>query len=76
MAKFKRLASDHEKAYGTKVDVEDEVEKYRILASKIKPYVCETVSYIHKVLDANEKILVEGAKYEPLIFNIDTNSLT
>ena len=62
--KFKRLAADHEKAYGTKVDVENEVEGYRILAAKIKPYVCETVSYMHKVLDANEKILVEGAKYE------------
>ena len=65
--KFKRLAADHERAYGTTVDLESEIEGYRVLAAKIKPYVAETVSYMHKVLDANEKILVEGAKYELML---------
>ena len=60
--RFKRLASDHERAYGTKVDVQAEVSKYQVLADKIRPYVTETVSYMHKVLDAGEKVLVEGAK--------------
>ena len=60
--RFKRLASDHERAYGTKVDVQAEVSKYQDLADKIRPYVTETVSYMHKVLDAGEKVLVEGAK--------------
>ena len=60
--KFKRLASDHERAYGTQVDVEAEVSKYKELSEKIKPYVTETVSYMHKVLEAGEKVLVEGAK--------------
>ena len=38
------------------------MSKYKELAKKIKPYVTETVSYMHKVLDAGEKVLVEGAK--------------
>lgn len=70
--KFKRLASDHERAYGTQVDVQAEVSKYKELAKKIKPYVTETVSYMHKVLDAGEKVLVEGANASMLDIDFGT----
>merc|ERR1712141_401463 len=70
--KFKRLASDHERAYGTQVDVEAEVSKYKELSEKIKPYVTETVSYMHKVLEAGEKVLVEGANASMLDIDFGT----
>lgn len=44
-----------------KVDVEEEVAKYRVYAERVRPLVANTVAYIHKCLQENKKVLVEGA---------------
>ena len=44
------------KAFGFEVNVEDEIENYRELAKKIKPFVCETVSYLHEVMASDKKV--------------------
>ena len=59
--KFRQIASDHMRAFNIEFDVENEIEKYRQLAEEIRPYVCETVSYLHEILSSGKKVLVEGA---------------
>ena len=49
------------RAFNIEFDVEKEIEKYRELAEEIRPYVCETVSYLHEILSSGKKVLVEGA---------------
>ena len=44
-----------------KVDIEEEVGKYRVYAERMRPLVANTVAYIHKCLQDNKKVLVEGA---------------
>lgn len=43
------------------VNVEEELLRYKELAEKIRPYVAETVSYLHNALRSGKKVLVEGA---------------
>ena len=59
--KFRQLAADHIKAFGIEINIDEEIENYRKLAEEIRPYVCETVSYLHEVLSSGAKVLVEGA---------------
>ena len=65
--KFRRIASYHEQAYGIEIDVEEEITKYQQLALEIKPFVAETVSYLHDVLSSGKKVLVEGANASMLV---------
>lgn len=44
-----------------KVDIEEEVGKYRVYAERVRPLVANTVAYIHKCLQESKKVLVEGA---------------
>jgi len=45
------------------VDVEEELTKYKVFAEKIRPLVCDTVTYLHKALqDETKTIVVEGAQ--------------
>ena len=43
------------------VDVEAELARYKIFAEKVRPYVVESVSYLHGALSKGMKVLVEGA---------------
>jgi len=70
--KFRRIASYHEQAYGIEIDVEEEITKYQQLALEIKPFVCETVSYLHEVLSSGKKVLVEGANASMLDIDFGT----
>ena len=70
--KFRRLANDHVKSFGIEVDVEKEIELYKDYARELKPYVCETVSFLHKALVSNQKILVEGANASMLDIDFGT----
>jgi adenylosuccinate synthase len=46
--RFRRLVADYTDGFDKlKVDVEAEVERYRQLAETIRPFVTETVSYLH-----------------------------
>jgi len=70
--KFRQIASDHMRAFNIEFDVENEIEKYRELAEEIRPYVCETVSYLHEILASGKKVLVEGANASMLDIDFGT----
>ncbi|ORX83559.1 Adenylosuccinate synthetase [Basidiobolus meristosporus CBS 931.73] len=60
--KFRALVEKKHKRYGDfEYDVEAELARYRQLAEKIKPFVVDGVSFIHKALNENKNILIEGA---------------
>lgn len=43
------------------MNIDDEVEKYRQYAERMRPLVSNTISYVHKCLMEGKKVLVEGA---------------
>ena len=60
--RFQALAAHYERAYsGLKINVEEELQKYKQYAEKIRPYVCDTVSFMHDALEKKKRILIEGA---------------
>ena len=60
--RFRRLAADFSAAFDNlTVDVEAEIERYRQLAETIRPFVTETVSYLHNQVRLWRVWLVKGA---------------
>lgn len=43
------------------LDIESEVSRYKEYASKIRPLVRDTVSYLNKAIKLGKRVLVEGA---------------
>lgn len=43
------------------VNKEEELERYKVFADKLKPLVVETVYFIHDEIKKGKRILVEGA---------------
>lgn len=71
--KYRRLAADHNRAFGVdNSNVEEEINEYKEWAEKIKPYVDETVSYMHESMNSGAKILVEGANASMLDIDFGT----
>ena len=60
----------------TTVDEELDFEKiyqtYSEYAEQLKPFVCDTVTYLHKALEADKKVIVEGA--QATLLDIDFGS--
>jgi len=54
------------------VDVEAEVVRYKAFAERIRPYVVESVSYLHSALRRGRKVLVEGANAAMLDIDFGT----
>ena len=51
------------RAYGfPEIDFDKVYKEYKGYAKIIKPYVCDTVTMLHKAIKNNEKILCEGAQ--------------
>ncbi|KAJ2805306.1 Adenylosuccinate synthase [Coemansia guatemalensis] len=50
-------------------DVEAELARYKQLAERLRPYVIDSVEYLHKALGAGKRVLVEGAN--ALMLDID-----
>ena len=51
------------KVYGfPEIDFDKVYKEYKEYAKIIKPYVCDTVTMLHKAIKNNEKILCEGAQ--------------
>ncbi|KAG8766920.1 hypothetical protein FRC15_006011, partial [Serendipita sp. 397] len=68
--KFRKIVEGRFKRYGYfEYDTEAEIERYKGLAARLKPYVVDAVSYMHASLQANKRILVEGAN--ALMLDID-----
>ncbi|OZJ04104.1 Adenylosuccinate synthetase 1 [Bifiguratus adelaidae] len=61
-AKFRTMVSNKMKRYGIfDYDVEGEIERYKQLAKRLKPFVIDSVLYLHEALKQGKKVLVEGA---------------
>ncbi|KAK9239565.1 Adenylosuccinate synthetase [Lipomyces kononenkoae] len=59
---FRSLVVAFRKRYGEfEYDVEAEIERYKGLAEKLRPYVTDAVTFMHDALDNKKRILVEGA---------------
>jgi len=71
--KYRRLAADHNRAFDIDIsNVEEEISNYKVLSEIIKPYVEETVSYMHASMNSGAKILVEGANASMLDIDFGT----
>ncbi|XP_066592752.1 adenylosuccinate synthetase [Prorops nasuta] len=71
--KFKTLVTSYQKMFpALHVDVEQELERYKGFAERIRPYVKETVQYLHNALQEGKKVLVEGANAAMLDIDFGT----
>jgi adenylosuccinate synthase len=69
-ARFRTMVENKRKRYGNfEYDVEAELERYRELAERVRPYVIDTIPYLHEQIKAGKRILVEGAN--ALMLDID-----
>ncbi|THH12554.1 hypothetical protein EW146_g7589 [Bondarzewia mesenterica] len=69
-SKFRRVVEGRFKRYGHfEYDTEGEIDRYKALAERLKPYVIDSVVYLHDALASGKKILVEGAN--ALMLDID-----
>ncbi|CAG0903018.1 unnamed protein product [Darwinula stevensoni] len=60
--KLRSLVNLHKRLYADlDIDVETEVEKYRVLAERIRPFVTDSVLYLNSALKEGKNILIEGA---------------
>ncbi|CAG8530349.1 2833_t:CDS:10 [Ambispora gerdemannii] len=60
--KFRRLVENRRKRYGNfEYDVEAEIGRYKQYAIRLKPFIIDSVLYMHKNINARQKVLVEGA---------------
>ena len=61
-SKFRRLVEGRYKRYGHfEYDTEGEIKRYKGLAERLRPYVVDSVVYIHKAITGGKQVLVEGA---------------
>ncbi|KAG9313294.1 Adenylosuccinate synthetase [Chiua virens] len=68
--KFRRIVEGRFKRYGNfEYDTEGEIVRYKHLAERLRPFVVDSVAYIHDALAAKRKVLVEGAN--ALMLDID-----
>ncbi|KAG5635625.1 hypothetical protein H0H81_010586 [Sphagnurus paluster] len=60
--KFRRLVDGRFKRYGHfEYDTEGEITRYQSLAARLKPYVVDSLAYMHAALAGGQRVLVEGA---------------
>ncbi|TPX53872.1 adenylosuccinate synthase [Powellomyces hirtus] len=60
--KFRTVVANRKKRYGEfEYDVEKELARYKELATKLMPYVRNTIQYVHNSIKENKRVLVEGA---------------
>ncbi|GAA95263.1 uncharacterized protein L969DRAFT_45039 [Mixia osmundae IAM 14324] len=60
--KFRKLVEGRFKRYGHfEYDTEGEIARYKAFAEKLKPHIVDGITFIHKALASNKRILVEGA---------------
>lgn len=55
-----------------KLNFENVYKTYCEYAEQLKPYVCDTVTYLHKALEEDKKVIVEGA--QATLLDIDFGS--
>ena len=68
--RFKQLVRDRATAEqkiltalgGEQLKIDEIVDNFAILGERLKPYVNDTVNFLHDALDRNENLLLEGAQ--------------
>ncbi|KAK9387180.1 Adenylosuccinate synthetase [Lipomyces mesembrius] len=61
-SRFRSIVEAFRKRYGDfEYDADAEIERYKGYAEKLRPYVTDAVMFMHDALDAQKRILVEGA---------------
>ncbi|KAK7029793.1 Adenylosuccinate synthetase [Favolaschia claudopus] len=71
--KFRKVVENRFKRYGHfEYDTEGEILRYQALAERLRPYVIDSVVYIHKALAERKRILVEGANAAMLDLDFGT----
>uniref|UniRef100_A0A4D5R8Y1 Adenylosuccinate synthetase n=1 Tax=Scolopendra viridis TaxID=118503 RepID=A0A4D5R8Y1_SCOVI len=71
--KFQHLAENYKRMFPTlEIDIENELKRYKVYAEKIKPFVSNTISYLHQALKHNSNIIVEGANAAMLDIDFGT----
>lgn len=63
---------DPETNYESKLNFEELYAKYSDYAKQLKPYVCDAVTYLHKALEEDKNVVVEGA--QATLLDIDFGS--
>jgi len=63
---------DPEENYDELLKFEEVYETYTAYAKELEPYVCDTITLIHKALEADKSIIVEGA--QATLLDIDFGS--
>ncbi|KIJ34651.1 hypothetical protein M422DRAFT_34996, partial [Sphaerobolus stellatus SS14] len=68
--KFRKIVEGRFKRYGHfEYDTEGEILRYKEFAERLRPYVIDSVTYIHNALAEGKRVLVEGAN--ALMLDID-----
>lgn len=71
--KFLSIVSTYQRLFpGINVDVEAELERYHSYAEKVRPYVRDTICFLHTALRQGKNILVEGANAAMLDIDFGT----
>jgi adenylosuccinate synthase len=71
--KFRKLVEGRYKRYGHfEYDTEGEILRYKALAEKLKPYVIDSIAYIHSAMKSGKRVLVEGANALMLDLDLGT----
>ncbi|KAI5122198.1 hypothetical protein M0805_002687 [Coniferiporia weirii] len=61
-AKFRKIVEGRFKRYGHfEYDTEGEILRYQALAERLKPYVIDSLSFLHAQIGQGKRVLVEGA---------------
>jgi len=66
---FQRLLPD------LSVDVQSELERYKKYAEEVRPFVVETISYLHNAIRSGKSVLVEGANAAMLDIDFGENAI-
>lgn len=70
VTKYKRLLETRKQRYGDfDYDAEEELARYKKYREELKPFVVDSVVFMHKAIEAKKSILVEGAN--ALMLDID-----
>jgi len=63
---IRRIGHDENEALvrsgGTSLDIDDIVQRYAILAERLAPYISDTVGLLHDAVEADQRVLLEGAQ--------------
>lgn len=71
--KFRSIVATHQRLFpGCVVDVDAELNRYKQYADKLRPYVKDTIFYLHSALRNGKTVLVEGANAAMLDIDFGT----